>query len=166
MAQDPRPPQLAPEDMHYVLRLEDQEGALLMVVISDRVEHSGIPCDDNHVKSFALWYSTITGTLPGIDIALLKRAHPQYYWAPWTEVIREMQNFMASADADSILLMSADIINFVPRRELHKPLRSLVSESQLGFFRTLYLLDPLVKKGQTVLSSLWVAASSQGMDCF
>eukprot|EP00667_Euglena_gracilis_P017790 EG_transcript_18801 len=127
---------LQPCEITAVTRLEDhQDGdqhSLLAVVLKDRVEINGVPVGAGVVASFGLWSSVAFGRLPEMDVALLQRNYPTYFWAPWPTVVQEAQRVLENAERSAVLLACAEIIGLIARRDIAEPFRKKV-ETNLGF---------------------------------
>ena len=111
------------EDLLHINRVEDGESGLLLVVLHEKQEISGVKID-NYVNSFPLMYSVLQGRMsPNTDLPLLIAKYPQYSWLTFGEVLQQVAQMLSTATKSDIQRMVAEILSLVVAKDVADSLR-------------------------------------------
>ena len=114
-------------DILFIVRLEEVEGALKLVVLLDEQEVPGVLLTPDWSRSFPLFLSVMTGKLPQIDLPLLRRDFPSLSWAPWEETVSWLRTFLQSTTSSEVECLVAEIMQSTHRREVKDAVAAMVA---------------------------------------
>ena len=88
---------VAHHDVLFVIRLEQVEVTLKLVVLLDKQEVPGVPMTPEWMRSFPLYLLVLVERLPQINLPLVRLHFPSLAWGPWGATVSWLGTFLQSA---------------------------------------------------------------------
>ena len=143
------------EDVLHINRVEDGESGLLLVVLHEKQEISGVKID-NYVNSFPLMYSVLQGRMsPNTDLPLLIAKYPQYSWLTFGEVLQQVAQMLSTATKSDIQRMVAEILSLVVAKDVADSVRKKLGPKPEMIVDLLNGDVAAVDKGRVMIGCLW-----------
>ena len=114
-------------DILFIVRLEEIEGALKLVALVDKQEVPGVLMTPDWSRLFPLWISVMIGKLPQIDLPLLHPDFPSMSWAPWEETVSWPRTYLQTASSSEVDCLVAEIMQSIHRREVKDSVAAIVA---------------------------------------